>query len=335
MIWERTGDSLDDAKALDAEKRVLRKKGLLVPGGDASFSQLTKWYLDLSRVRALSMFKVIDIHLGKFNAEFGGIRVDRLKKSALQNFQADLADKGLSASYIDQIIGSAKTMVNAAIDDDILPAHLIVPFRKTPKQLKKNANARDLIFTRGQYDAYMSVAPVHTRPIFATGYWTGMRFSEIVGLTRAQLFLKERLIRLSADDTKDDEPRVIPIFQPLYEILSSIPPALHTDRVFLYKGLPLVGIRDAFIKGMKAAGIPCGRKTPGGLTFHDLRHTFNTNARKAGIPDKLIMKITGHSTREMFDRYNTITADEIDLVEDKMIAAAGQFVRAITQVDNT
>ena len=101
------------------------------------------------------------------------------------------------------------------------------------------------------------------------------------------------------------------------------------------KGLPLVGIRDAFIKGMKAAGIPCGRKTPGGLTFHDLRHTFNTNARKAGIPDKLIMKITGHSTREMFDRYNTITADEIDLVEDKMIAAAGQFVRAITQDDNT
>ena len=53
------------------------------------------------------------------------------------------------------------------------------------------------------------------------------------------------------------------------------------------------------------------------------------------MPDKLIMKITGHSTREMFDRYNTITAVEIDLVGDKRIGAAGKSVRVITQADNT
>lgn len=74
---------------------------------------------------------------------------------------------------------------------------------------------------------------------------------------------------------------------------------------------------------MEDAGIPYGRNTPGGLTFDDLRHTFNTNARKAGIPEKLIMKIIGHSTREMFDRYNTITHDEIELVEGNMMEAIG------------
>ena len=32
--------------------------------------------------------------------------------------------------------------------------------------------------------------------------------------------------------------------------------------------------------------------------------------RKAGVPESVIMEITGHSTREMFDRYNTIDADD-------------------------
>ena len=32
--------------------------------------------------------------------------------------------------------------------------------------------------------------------------------------------------------------------------------------------------------------------------------------RKAGVPESVIMKITGHSTREMFDRYNTIDQED-------------------------
>jgi len=32
--------------------------------------------------------------------------------------------------------------------------------------------------------------------------------------------------------------------------------------------------------------------------------------RKAGIQESVIMEITGHSTREMFDRYNTIDQED-------------------------
>jgi integrase len=59
--------------------------------------------------------------------------------------------------------------------------------------------------------------------------------------------------------------------------------------------------------------IKCGRFEKGGFIFHNLRHTFNTNMRKAGVAESVIMKITGHSTREMFDRYNTI--DEADTMQ--------------------
>jgi hypothetical protein len=32
--------------------------------------------------------------------------------------------------------------------------------------------------------------------------------------------------------------------------------------------------------------------------------------RKAGVTESVIMEITGHSTREMFDRYNTIDEED-------------------------
>jgi len=32
--------------------------------------------------------------------------------------------------------------------------------------------------------------------------------------------------------------------------------------------------------------------------------------RKSGVAESVIMKITGHSTREMFDRYNTVDEDD-------------------------
>jgi hypothetical protein len=32
--------------------------------------------------------------------------------------------------------------------------------------------------------------------------------------------------------------------------------------------------------------------------------------RKAGVQESVIMAITGHSTREMFDRYNTVDEED-------------------------
>ena len=63
-------------------------------------------------------------------------------------------------------------------------------------------------------------------------------------------------------------------------------------------------------KACREAGIKYGRFEKGGFIFYDLRHTFNTNMRKARAQESVIMEITGHSTREMFDRYNTVDEDD-------------------------
>ncbi len=82
------------------------------------------------------------------------------------------------------------------------------------------------------------------------------------------------------------------------------------NHVFLFKGKPITDIRNGLKSACKGAKLPYGRFEKDGFIFHDLRHTFNTNMRKAGIPESVIMEITGHSRRAMFDRYNTVDLED-------------------------
>jgi integrase len=148
------------------------------------------------------------------------------------------------------------------------------------------------------------------KAIFAIGYFTGMRRSEILGLTWDKIDKKSRTINLAAADTKDKQARVIPICDELWAILKEIPQNIHEPHLFQYRGKPISDIRDSLRPACKAAGVVYGRFQKDGFIFHDLRHTFNTNMRKAGVAESVIMAITGHSTREMFDRYNVVDLDD-------------------------
>lgn len=107
-----------------------------------------------------------------------------------------------------------------------------------------------------------------------------------------------------------------------------MPRAVHDDHVFLYEGKPIKDIRTSFYKACLDVGIKTGRTGRDGLVFHDLRHTFNTNMRKAGVSESVIMAITGHASREMFDRYNTVDSTD----KQQAVAQMDAFFKNVDQM---
>ena len=329
---EKEPGTYEHAKALDGKRKGMkaeRKQWDVLPEAKMTFNALGEWFLDLEEVKDLASYDTLKIYLNKFNSDFGERIVSTILPSELRNHQIKRKKEGKADATVDQEIGAAKNMINKAFDDRKVGSETYSTFKKIKKLLKKDKttgqmkNARKKILSQGEFIKLMEAAPKHTKQILVAAFYTGMRRSEILKLTWDKVNLKERVIRLKAEDTKDGDPREIPILDELYAVLSTISPRpihnLDKKLVFPYrrntqKGKteddPLTDIRGGLRKACETAGITYGRFAEDGFIFHDLRHAFNTYMRKAGVAESVIMNITGHSTRAMFDLYNTIDRED-------------------------
>ena len=81
--------------------------------------------------------------------------------------------------------------------------------------------------------------------------------------------------------------------------------------VFHRDGQPIKSFRRAWITACEAAGVP-------ELKFHDLRRTAVRNMRRAGVPQVVRMRISGHRTDSMERRYNIVDVDDIRAAKELM-----------------
>lgn len=162
----------------------------------------------------------------------------------------------------------------------------------------------------------------YLQPVLVFAYFTGCRRGEILGLQWPQVDLDHRIVRLEPGTTKNDEARIIPLVADLLRILKrekEARDALYPDCqwVFAREGQPIRSFKTAWAGACVRAGLVDSGGEPTKL-FHDLRHPGVRNLVRAGVPEAVAMRISGHKTRAVFDRYNIVSESDLTDAAEKL-----------------
>jgi len=305
---ELVGYSISEARDADGKRRGQKRENRIFdmqPASKMTFNELTGWYLDLKSVKSLSSYRRIQSALKNFLDEFGHMIVNSIQPVDLENYQNKRESQKKAFATIDMEVSIAKTMVNKAFDNDLVDGHVIKAFRCIKRKLKSGGNARKRVVGISEYLSLITVAPPHLRGIIVTAYNTGMRMGELLMLNWSNVDRDQLFIRLPAASTKESREKDIPMNKHVEKILNGLPRALKHDFVFTHRGNNFHegGIKKSFKTACINAGVPYGRKTQNGITFHNIRRTVKTNMLYAGVNKVHRDIILGHSLKGMDVHY--------------------------------
>ena len=290
-----------------------------VYNSNVTFIELSDWYIDLKSVQNMRSLKRMKFALKNFNSVFGNCLLSEVNSIALENYQYDLIEQGLSPSTIDITLGIAKTMVNKAFNADKIEignrkvkinGDILRAFNAIEHRLIKGANARKRIVTIEEYLKLLDAAAKHLKPMLIVAMNTGMRPGEIKTLKWSYIDKQAGFIRLPAEIIKEGKKtgagKNIPISHNVQAVLDSQIRALHHEYVFSFGNKPITSekrIAKSFKTACKKAGIVYGKKVDGGLIMHDFRRTVKTYMVDAGVNKVYRDTILGHSLKGMDMHY--------------------------------
>lgn len=142
--------------------------------------------------------------------------------------------------------------------------------------------------------------PPHLNAMARFSLATGLRMSNVTGLTWEQVDLKRELAWIFADQAKGKRGKEKDIRVPLNKTARKvlyIQAGQHPTRVFTYKGQSIKNANTkAFKKALKRADIE-------NFTWHDLRHTWASWHVQNGTPIHALKELGGWSKTDMVERY--------------------------------
>ncbi len=306
----KVGDSKLQAKRILAKKIAEfeeREKSGVGYVQDIHFRKLVEWYLDHPAVKTKKSYDKDRQRSKVLKSHFGHFKVSRIKPYMLEAYQQKrLKEISYRKSFIrpatiNRELALMKRIFNLSKRDSLVEKNPCDKVRFLPEENKRNR-----ILSPDEYNRLLYELEEPAKSIVKVAYLTGMRKNEIIALTWEKVNLNDGYIDLDYEDTKTRERRRIYFNEQLISIFKQASKlrSIRHKYVFTRKnGNPVRSIREAFELACKRAEIK-------DFVFHDLRHTFNTYMRKAGVDRTVIMNITGHKTGEMFLRYNTVDEDD-------------------------
>ena len=333
--------SLTELRKKEDELRRDMADGIDYAAGDMTVAELVDRYMNLKRGLKQNSLRSYGSAVKRIHADpFGQKPIKTVKLSDAKGWFVFLHDSGIKQNTIGVLQSVVRPAFEMAVDDDIIRKN---PFKfKLSDVIPKDAYVRDAL-TKEQQEKYLQFVQdcggnYYDDIVILLG--TGLRVSELYGLTRADIDFDRRCIHVRRQLCRTAEK---PYFVTPPKTKSGIRNVPMTDAVYMalmrvVKGrtaseggiaggrsqrIPLSGqVRDA--EGRDALGELYARVCKRDLkrytaslfpriTPHVLRHTFCTNVQQAGLDVKSLQYLMGHSNASVtLDVYTHSSFDSVE-----------------------
>jgi integrase len=190
--------------------------------------------------------------------------------------------------------------LNAALRQGYIPSNPATAVESLPVKSEERAT-----FTPAQITKLVRAANGDWRGAILLGYYTGARLGDVANMRWGAIDWRNKVIRFTASKTK--RPVAIPLHRDLERALlknagigkAAMFPSLAGKGTGGKHGLSgrfATIMRKAGIQGKQAQA--SGGRMLSSLSFHSLRHSFNSAMANAGISQEVRQKLTGHTSAE-------------------------------------
>jgi integrase len=187
-------------------------------------------------------------------------------------------------------------------------------------RLPKEESSEREVFTHDEVQMLIKTAPsLDWQTLIVLGYFTGARLSDCVQMTWENISPEEGLIIYRQQKT--GKAVKVPMHYHVVEHLKY--KATFGTTGFLCPKLAAKrsggkhGLSEGFNRIVLKAGLDPMTVQGKGVrkfsrrTFHSLRHTFNSTMANAGVSDEIRMKLTGHKSAQMNQRYTHLQLETL------------------------
>jgi integrase len=239
--------------------------------------------------------------------EFGGFNTSTLLAAGAVRKQAQnpyaRRNEGSANGTINRELAALKRIFNLARTSTPPKVRDVPAF----PHLKESPPRKGFVEDRQYEKLTAGSGELWLRAILAVAYTFGFRRSELLKLRVRQVDLLAGTIHLDPGSTKNDDGRAVKMTHEVWELLAQcVRDKAPDDHVFTRSANePVLDFRSAWASLTTAAELP-------GLLFHDLRRSAVRNMVRRGVPETVAMKISGHKTRSVFDRYDVTSGADLE-----------------------
>lgn len=288
---------------------------------------LTLWrsfelFVDSERFKTAKFperYKYAMVHLAE---HFGkNILMKDLWVPQIREYRLRRQNQGAKNATVNRELSVLSVIFGVLTDHRLLEAN---PCRLLPR-LSEKSGLRSAYISHDDIVRIMDQCPGWYADIVHTAYLTGMRRSEVTNLRWRGVNLRKRIITLHATETKEARGKRIPIHQDLMQMFERLGRVrdLSDDHVFRVNGhhVDVQSCKRPWDRALDKLQFPKPRPR-----FHDIRHTWLTNARVSKIDHEIRQAILGHSDRmlKVSERYGRISDDELVEAIDLLVTDNGE-----------